>query len=286
MKKSMFLKPPWLNKEISLRDCRNVRTLLSGLNLHTVCEEALCPNISEFFSRNEATFLILGGICTRNCGFCGVTKEKPAAVDTGEPKRVAEAVVRLKLKHVVITSVTRDDLADGGAFAFAQTISEIRKKSKEVTIEVLIPDFQGNTESIKTVVEAEPDVIGHNVETVPHLYKKVRPMADYIQSLSVLRTIKNVSQGKKIFTKSSIMLGLGETEEEVLDVLRDLSNTCCDFLCIGQYLSPSRSHYPVIEYIRPEKFTDYKNIAMAMGFRYVASAPYVRSSYLAREALL
>lgn len=282
----MSQRPQWLNKEISLQDCRKVRTLLSDLHLNTVCEEALCPNISECFSRNEATFLILGGVCTRNCGFCGVLKDVPAAVDAGEPKRVAEAVSRLKLKHVVITSVTRDDLKDGGAAVFAQTVSEIRKNSREITIEVLIPDFQGNTDAIKTVVEAEPDVIGHNVETVPRLYKKVRPMADYIQSLSVLRTIKNLSQGKKIFSKSSIMLGLGETEEEVLEVLRDLRNACSDFLCIGQYLSPSSSHYPVIEYIRPEKFTDYKNIASDMGFRYVASAPYVRSSYLAREALL
>jgi len=260
--------------------------MLSGLKINTVCQEADCPNISECFSRNEATFLILGKVCTRNCKFCGVGKGKPAALDLNEPEHVAEAAKRLNLKHVVITSVTRDDLDDGGASVFTETVLAVRNKLKQVTIEVLIPDLQGNRDAIKTIIEAAPEVIGHNVETVPGLYKDIRCMSDYQLSLGVLKATKELSAGKKIYTKSALMLGLGETEEEVMDVLRDLRNVDTDIVCIGQYLCPSSSHAPVKEYIRPEQFDYYKKEAQDLGFRYVASAPYVRSSYLAGEALL
>lgn len=279
-------RPQWLNKKIVLKDCSKVRTMLSGLGLSTVCQEADCPNISECFSRNEATFLILGRVCTRNCRFCGVGKGSPAAVDIDEPEHIAEAVRRLNLRHVVITSVTRDDLPDGGADGFAKTISAIRNKLKGVTIEVLIPDIKGDEEALRKVVEAGPEVIGHNVETVPRMYEQIRQMADYRLSLNVLSIVKDLSKGRRIFTKSALMLGLGEREDEVLEVLHDLRDVGTDFVCIGQYLCPSSSHYPVQDYIRPEKFDFYKREALRLGFRYVASGPYVRSSYLAREALL
>jgi len=260
--------------------------MLSGLEINTVCQEADCPNISECFSRNEATFLILGKVCTRNCKFCGVGKGKPAALDFNEPEHVAEAAKRLNLKHVVITSVTRDDLSDGGASVFAKTVLAVRNRLQQVTIEVLIPDLQGNRDALKAIIDAEPEVIGHNVETIPSLYKDIRSMSDYQLSLNVLKTTKELSLGKKIYTKSALMLGLGETEEEVVDVLRSLRKVDTDFVCIGQYLCPSSSHFPVKEYIRPEQFDYYKKEALSLGFRYVASAPYVRSSYLAGEALL
>lgn len=219
-------KPRWLNKKVNLGDCDNVKRLLSGLRLHTVCREASCPNIGECFARKEATFLILGNICTRACKFCGVAKGSPLAPDADEPERVAEAVARLGLSHAVITSVTRDDLPDGGSGIFARTVRAIRERSKDTAIEVLIPDFQSNKDSLETVVRAKPDIIGHNLETVSALYPFVRQGAKYASSLELLRTIKEF--GTLIYTKSGLMLGLGETEAEVLDVLSDLGRVACE----------------------------------------------------------
>lgn len=276
-------KPAWLNKKIDLRKCREVNSLLSGLSLNTVCHSALCPNIGECFEKKHATFLILGKNCTRSCKFCGVSKNIPDKVDFSEPKRVAEAALRLGLSHVVITSVTRDDLLDGGAQVFAETVNEVRKQIPESSIEVLIPDFKGDVNAVKTVVRSRPNIISHNVETVPSLYSLVRSEASYSRSLGVLRAVKEISAG--IFTKSGIMLGLGESEEEVLGVFDDLIKSGCNFLSIGQYLAPSKEHYPVKEYITPEKFEQLKNAGLKAGFRFVASGPYVRSSYMASDYL-
>ncbi len=276
-------KPAWLDKKISLKVCNQMKEMLSDLHLNTVCEEAKCPNISECFARGEATFMILGDTCTRDCSFCGVKKGKPQKVDKKEPKRVAEAVRKLGLRHTVITSVTRDDLSLGGAEIFAEVISEIKRIDERITVEVLIPDFNLNLEAIKMVVDAGPDIIAHNVETVPRLYEKVRPSSNYNSSLKVLKKIKELND--KIYTKSGIMLGLGEREDEVIDVFFDLVDTGCDFLSIGQYLPPSLHHYPVKEYIEPRRFDYYKEKALSAGIRYVMSAPYVRSSYRAGEYL-
>jgi len=276
-------KPSWLRKKLDLKVCHALKVLLRDLGLHTICEESGCPNISECFARGTATFLILGDVCTRNCRFCAVKKGKPLPVDADEPRRVAEAVRRLNLRHVVVTSVTRDDLPDGGAAQFAQTVLSIKEQMPNITIEVLIPDFQGNRKAIKSVVEAGPDVIGHNIETVPRLYPEVRPKADYRRSLEVLRVVKELNN--KIYTKSGLMLGLGEDEKEVMQVCQDLRAVGCDFLSLGQYLAPNLKAYPVKAYIHPDKFEAYKRDALSLGFLYVASGPYVRSSYLAEEYL-
>ncbi|MCK5533494.1 lipoyl synthase [bacterium] len=278
-------KPEWLNKKINFNDCRQIKSLISDLNLHSVCQEAACPNISECFSRGEATFLILGKTCTRGCMFCNVDKGIPSAPDEEEPKRVAQAVARLKLKHIVITSVTRDDLADGGADIYARTIFSIRRQTKEkkVTIEVLIPDFGGNEDALRIVVRAKPDIIGHNLETVPRLYQDLRQGADYFRTLTLLEKVKDFNP--QIYTKSSLMLGLGEEEEEVLSAFSNLRRAGCDFLSIGQYLAPTLQHYPVKKYFHPREFTYYQNKAKSMGFLYVVSGPYVRSSYRAGEYL-
>ena len=276
-------RPAWLDKKISLKDCRKMEDMLTGLKLNTVCQQAACPNISECFSRGEATFLILGDICTRNCRFCAVKKGIPGGLDETEPERVSEAVKRLGLRHVVITSVTRDDLADGGALHFSKTVRTIRWQIPGVSIELLIPDLKGNRASLKVISEVGPDIVGHNIETVPRLYKHIRPMADYRLSLRVIRTLKEIDEA--IYTKSAIMLGLGETDQEVFEVISDLRSNGCDIVFLGQYLSPDSSMLAVQEYIHPEKFEYYRSEALRMGFRYVASSPYVRSSYLAEEAL-
>jgi lipoyl synthase len=277
------MKPAWLNKKIDLKACSSVKETLRGLRVETVCEQAMCPNMGECFSRNQATFLILGRQCTRMCGFCNIEKGPALPPDPGEPARVAEAVEKFCLKHVVITSVTRDDLADGGAVAFAEATACIRRKSSKITIELLIPDFKLSLEALAIVAGAAPDIIAHNIETVPSLYKEVRQGSDYSRSLGVLREIKKISPRMK--TKSGLMLGLGETAEEVYFVMKDLRSVDCDFLSLGQYLAPSRRHYPVKEYIPPERFNYYKDKAEEMGFSHVESAPYVRSSYLAGEYL-
>lgn len=275
-------KPSWLNKKINLGQLKELNRLFKDLKLNTVCSEASCPNISECFAKKTATFLILGDICTRNCQFCGVKKGLPKEINPAEPKNIASAVKELGLKHVVITSVTRDDLSDGGAEVFVDTIREIRKISA-VKIELLIPDFQLNKQSLKKIVDAKPEIIGHNLETVPGLYNRVREKADYRRSLELLRIIKILDE--TIHTKSGIMLGLGENEDEVVGVLKDLRKVGCKFLSVGQYLAPSKNHFPIVEYISPEKFDHYKKLAQELGFKYVASGPYVRSSYTAHKYL-
>ncbi|NTV49431.1 MAG: lipoyl synthase [Geobacteraceae bacterium] len=269
-------KPEWLRKKVNPGDQNEMRQLLGELRLNTVCQQALCPNISECFACGQATFLILGRNCTRLCSFCNVEKTLPLPVDTDEPARVAEAVHRLKLSHVVITSPTRDDLSDGGAAIYAATVAAIRCSSPATRIELLVPDFQGVVSSMESVVAARPDIIAHNVETVPRLYQ-IRNGADYRRSLEVLRNCAEMAPD--IRTKSGIMLGMGELEEEVLQVLSDLRGVWCSYLSIGQYLAPSRKHYPVQEYVPPELFESLRVAALEMGFSHVESGPYVRSSY-------
>jgi len=277
------MKPEWLNKKISLKDCSAMKQSLRALGLNSVCEQAMCPNIGECFSAKVATFLILGKFCTRNCGFCNVQKAKPEKVDENEPERVARAVKQLGLRHVVITSVTRDDLTDGGAGIFADTVRRINQQASGLTIELLIPDFKFSLDALKTVAAACPRIIAHNLETVPSLYKVVRQGADYSGSLALLAKLKEIAP--RVKTKSGLMLGLGEKPDEVISVMRDLRAAGCDLLSIGQYLAPSQKHYPVKEYISPEQFDGYKEKAQALGFLHIESGPYVRSSYRAGEYL-
>jgi len=281
--KSPNQRPAWVNKKINLKDCAAIKAELHDLGLGTVCEEALCPNIGECFSARQATFLILGKNCTRRCTFCGVKRGAPTPVDPTEPARVAEGVRRLGLRHAVITSVTRDDLSDGGAGAFIETVAALRRLDGAITIELLIPDFGLDTDAIGKLVAAKPDILAHNVETVPRLYPQAREGADYARSLAVLRFIRECDAQMR--TKSGIMLGLGEREDEVLAVFRDLAAAGCDFLSIGQYLAPSRAHLGVKEFIPPERFAFYREKALKAGLRRVVSGPYVRSSYHAAEYL-
>jgi lipoyl synthase len=273
-------KPDWLRKKVNQGEQAGMRQLLGELRLNTVCQQALCPNISECFSCGQATFLILGTNCTRQCSFCNVEKTAPLPVDQHEPARVAAAVQRLKLSHVVITSPTRDDLPDGGASVYSATVSAIRLTSPETRIELLIPDLQADPDSLGCVVASQPDIIAHNVETVPRLYH-VRSGADYHRSLDVLRICRELAP--EINTKSGIMLGMGEDTEEVTQVMRDLRAVGCRYLSIGQYLAPSREHYQVQEYVRPELFDRLRNVGIELGFYHVESGPYVRSSYHAGE---
>ncbi len=269
-------KPEWLQKRINPAAHAAMEGLLGELHLHTVCQEARCPNITECFRERQATFLILGADCTRLCSFCNVTKRTPLPPDSTEPARVAEAVCRLGLSHVVITSPTRDDLPDGGAGHYAETVAAIRSAAPATKVELLIPDFLGSRESLARVVASAPAIIGHNVETVPRLYD-IRAGGEYGRSLRVLRMLGELAPAVR--SKSGIMLGLGETEDEVLTVFADLRAAGCSYLGIGQYLAPSRQHYPVREFIRPELFEKYRITALAMGFAHVESGPYVRSSY-------
>lgn len=276
------MRPAWLNKKISLRDCAEVNTLLKGLRINTVCQEALCPNMGECFAKRQATFIILGDICTRGCRFCGVAKGLPLALDPDEPRRIVEAAQKLNLKHVVITSVTRDDLADGGASVFAETIRLLRMSGRDITIETLIPDFNADEKILRLLVNAGPDIIAHNMETVPRLYEEVRPGgSNYKRSLEVLRMLKKITPNTPL--KSGIMLGLGEDKEEVCAVFDNLLEAGCSFLSIGQYLAPSNSHISVREYLDPKVFQEYKDEALRRGFLYVKSGPYVRSSYSAAD---
>ncbi len=273
-------RPAYAVKKIDFKAMHETEAALSGLKLHTVCHQARCPNISECFKKGTATFLILGDTCTRSCVFCNVKKGKPEGIDKSEALRVAQAVKKLKLKYAVITSVTRDDLKDGGAFAFAEVIKCIRDINPEIKVEVLVPDFKADRESIKNVVDAKPDVFAHNVETVPSLYS-IRIGADYKRSLKVLSVAKEISP--YITTKSAILLGLGEKEEEVMEVFKDLVKTGCDYISIGQYMQPDKEHYNVVEYIKPEKFEWYKEKAYKAGFKHVESGVWVRSSYMAEK---
>jgi len=277
--------PVWIKKRApSPKVLKEMQELFHSLSLTTVCQEAKCPNIGECFSRKTATFMILGKRCTRNCRFCAVKKGNPLPLDPEEPNNVAKAIKLLNLSYAVITSVTRDDIADGGAKQFAQTIRSIRALCGEnIRIEVLIPDFKGSLPSLKKVLEAKPNVLNHNLETVPHLYPKVRPQANYQRSLKVLKRSKEINP--HIYTKSGIMVGLGESFEEVVNVMKDLREVNCDFLTIGQYLKPSPHHLEVKEFIHPEKFKEYREIAKNLGFLNVASSPFTRSSYHARDML-
>ena len=275
-------KPEWLKVKIeNPKNLSHVSTLIQSLNLNTVCHGANCPNRLECFSKRTATFMILGSLCSRHCRFCNIESGKLMPPDIDEPYRVAQAVKQLDLKHAVITSVTRDDLPDGGAFLFAETIKAIKAASPDTVIEVLIPDFQGNYEALKTVMDAGPNIINHNVETVVRLYSDIRPEANYAQSLELLKRVK--AYNPKIFSKSGFMLGLGEREEEIYKLIDDLKETHVDILTIGQYLPPSDQHAPLIEYIHPDAFTAYGKYAQSIGISSVASSPLVRSSYNAHE---
>jgi lipoic acid synthetase len=255
--------------------------MLDGLKLHTICQSALCPNIGRCFTSGTATFLILGDVCTRRCTFCAVSKGHPGPVDEAEPEHLLEAVEKMGLTYIVITSVTRDDLPDGGASQFARTVTLLRENMEGIRVEVLVPDFLGSDEAVRTVVESGPQVINHNVETVPRLYSEVRPGADYARSLELLYMVKKMDLS--IVTKSGLMLGLGESREEVTEVMSDLREANCDLLTIGQYLQPSAQHHPVVRFISPEEFTEYETVGREMGFTGVASSPLVRSSYRATE---
>ena len=271
-------KPPWLKKRIPpFQDLQRVKSILVEADLHTVCEEARCPNLGECFSQGTATLLILGKICTRDCGFCAVEHGAPAPLVEVEPKHVAQAVKKMGLRYVVITSVTRDDLPDGGASYFAKTIQAIRALDPSIKVEVLIPDFRGELDSLRIVLKERPDVLNHNIETVPRLYPVVRPEANYKRSLDLLK--KSKENYPNILTKSGFMLGLGETNEEVLDLLRELREVGCDFLTIGQYLQPHTNRLPVVRYVPPEEFEVYRKIGEGMGFKMVSSGPFVRSSF-------
>ncbi len=266
--------PEWI--KVPLTGTHETKKILRRHGVTTVCEEAMCPNQGKCFSQRTATFMILGDRCTRNCSFCAVESSKPFPPDPHEPERVADAAHELGLKYVVITSVTRDDLPDGGAGHFAGTIQAVRNKINAINIKVLTPDFKGDPEALRTVLDAGPDVFNHNVETVPRLYSAVRPMADYRTSINIIKTAKQLFPDMK--TKSGIMLGLGERGPEVLAVMNDLRDVDCDFLTIGQYLRPRRVNIPVVEYISPEVFEEYRMKGIEMGFRAVASSPLTRSS--------
>ncbi|MBW1997005.1 MAG: lipoyl synthase [Deltaproteobacteria bacterium] len=275
-------KPPWLKKRIASGSTyREVLDLVKRSGLHTVCQEAHCPNLGECFARSTSTFMILGDRCTRNCSFCAVGRGTPLPPDENEPVRVAEAVKELGLRHVVITSVTRDDLHDGGAGQFADTIRAVKERNPGVRIEVLVPDFQGSGEALETVIRARPDMINHNLETVPRIYGDVRPGADYKRSLLLLKRVKEADSG--LHTKSGLMLGLGETIDELMKVFEDLLKVECFALTLGQYLAPSLDHHPVIRYVSPEEFESIEESAYKMGFKAVAAGPFVRSSYRAGE---
>ncbi|NYT12108.1 MAG: lipoyl synthase [Methanomassiliicoccales archaeon] len=279
-------KPPWLKVRAPTDPkFKEMMDLISTMGLRTVCTASRCPNISECWSSGNAALMILGNTCTRNCGFCAVQYGNPKGeIDSDEGEKIAEIVEKLGLSHIVITSVTRDDLSDGGAGQFASVVTSIKKRSKETTIELLVPDFNGEETSIQTVVESHPDVLGHNLETVKRLQAKVRDRrASYEQSLRVLRRIGEFDE--TIFVKSSLMLGLGESEEEVLEAMEDLLEAGVDFLTLGQYLQPKGVRLRVSEYIPPNRFQDYRKNALDIGFRFVAAGPFVRSSYKAMEAL-
>jgi lipoic acid synthetase len=275
-------KPDWLKVKVQDGSSqRSVERLIRRLSLHTVCEEAHCPNRMECFSRKTATFMILGRICSRNCTFCNVTGGLPEAVDLEEPEHVARAVRELGLAYAVITSVTRDDLPDGGAGHFAAVILAVKALNPDVKIEVLIPDFLGDPWALKKVMEAGPLVINHNIETVPRLYPTVRPMADYVRSLALLQKVKELDD--RVRSKSGMMVGLGEEKQEVIGVLQDLRGVGCDQVTLGQYLAPTLKHHPVVEYVPPSVFEEYRELALSLGFRQVASGPLVRSSYRADD---
>ncbi len=275
-------RPPWLKVRFPAGgNYQRLAGLMREQQLHTVCEEARCPNIGECWSRGTATFMILGDVCTRSCGFCAVATGRPGALDWGEPRRVALAIQQMGLQHAVITSVNRDELETGGAEIFAETIKWTRRLSPETTIEVLIPDFKGDDRALRIVLDAQPEILNHNTETVPRLYREVRPQGDYPRSLELLRRAKELDPAA--LTKSGLMVGLGETREELLAVFDDLARQHVDILTVGQYMRPTPNHLPVQRYWHPDEFAELKDRALEMGFQHVESGPLVRSSYHAEE---
>ena len=282
-------KPAWLRARAPMgENYHELKKLARGLGLHTVCESAQCPNIGECWNQKTATFMLLGELCTRRCGFCAVPKGRPEAIDFDEPRRVAEAVATLGLEHAVITSVNRDDDNLGGARVFAMTVEEIRRRVPGCRVELLVPDFQGDEASLRTVLTARPDVLNHNTETVPRLYRSVRSGARYERTLALLGNAKSWAReitGDEIVTKSGVMVGLGETMDELIAVFRDLAAQHVDILTVGQYLRPSRDHLPIARYYTPQEFAFMKEAALEMGFRHVESGPLVRSSYHASSSV-
>lgn len=275
-------KPSWLKVKLPTgEEYANVRKIVSEHKLHTICESGNCPNMGECWGAGTATFMILGNICTRSCGFCAVKTGKPLPADIEEPIRVANSVKLMKVKHCVITSVDRDDLKDGGSIIWAETVSAVREFSPITTLETLIPDFKGEWDNLQRIIDVAPEIVSHNLETVRRLTKQVRIQAKYDRSLEVLKRLKD--GGMK--TKSGIMLGLGELEEEVIETMKDLRNVGCDILTIGQYLQPTIKHLPVVEFVKPEQFAKYQEIGEKLGFRFVVSGPLVRSSYHAEKHL-
>jgi lipoyl synthase len=275
-------KPGWLKvKAPGGPNYLRLKQLMREMDLHTVCEEAHCPNVGECWEHGTATFMILGSVCTRNCAYCAVAHGRPPRFDPAEPERVAEAAAEMQLRHVVLTSVDRDDLPDYGAWAFAETIRQIKERLPETSVEVLVPDFQGKEDSIRTVLEARPDIYNHNTETVPRLYKRCRPGGRYERVMNIFRTAKRLAPD--IPTKTGIILGMGETNEEVEATMRDLRAVDVDILTLGQYLRPSDAHIRLDRYVTPEEFRHFREVGMAMGFRHVESGPLVRSSYHAWE---
>ncbi len=281
----MERKPKWLKaNRLGSKKASEINAYLKQLNLHTVCESAHCPNRGECFDRGTATVMILGEVCTRNCKFCAVRKDKDALMtpDPNEPANIAKLTKQFKLKHLVLTTVTRDDLEDGGASQFVKTLDAVHEQTEDVSIEVLISDLQGDWQSLQNILAASPDILNHNLETVRRLYPDVRPMADYDRSLELLKRSKEFNQN--ILTKSGIMVGLGETEDEVINLMQDLRSIDCNILTIGQYLAPSEKHHPVVEYVTPEQFERYHKKGLELGFLLVESGPLVRSSYHAEKA--
>jgi len=279
---SITQKPDWLKVQVKTgQNYLDLKRMTRKNNLHTVCEEALCPNIFECWEQRSVTLMILGDICTRSCGFCGVETGRPTWNDLNEPQRVAEMVKRLGLRHCVITSVNRDELSDGGAFIWSETIRRIHQLNKTCSVEVLIPDFKGDDTSLRRVFKAKPEILGHNMETIPRLYQEIRPQAKYELSLHVLRESKIF----ELRTKTSIMLGLGETTDEVISLMEDISKTGCDIVAIGQYLQPTKYHFPVKRYIPPIEFENYRREGLKMGFSWVEAGPLVRSSYHADKQI-
>ena len=276
--------PDWLKVRIGGGDkFVKMKSLLRNAKLHTICEEAKCPNIAECFGSGTAVFLILGDICTRNCRYCNVKHGKPLSLNPDEPKDVAESVEQLGLKYVVITSVTRDDLEDGGASVFYDTVKEIKKLNNNCKVEVLIPDFKGSKKALKKVAESQPDVINHNIEVARELFSEIRPEGDYKTSVELLKNIKQINNTAK--TKSGFMIGIGENKDQIIKTMKDLRDADVDFLTIGQYLQPTKNHAEIKKYYTPEEFNDFKKIALNMGFKHVESGPLVRSSYHAEKAV-
>jgi len=275
--------PSWFKQEIPGKEALKIRELVSGSGVHTVCREAACPNIANCFNDHELTFMILGDTCTRACSFCAVKKagNSGLGLDPDEPRKIAEVAKQLGLKYIVITSVTRDDLVDGGSSVFAEVIGVVKSLDINIKVEVLVPDFKGNSSSIKKVLSAKPDVFGHNIEIVNRLYAELRPEADYTRSLGLLSKAKE--SDKKVVTKSSLMLGLGENEKEIIRTMEDLRNSNCDILTLGQYLAPSKEHYPVKEFVSVAQFEKYRELGIGLGFKAVLSMPLARSSYKAEK---